>query len=111
RRLLQVSGDADYGINERRCGGDPQCCANSRLQIEMLRIDPDGGESGEHAPRPAADRRGQYAFEPKFKSLHELNHRYKRLLVKRGDGVVEEPVCPVFVVALFPALAVVKLAL
>ena len=109
-RFLQIRGHADHGINERRGGGDAQRRANSRLQIEMLGIDADSGESGEHAACAAADRGSQYAFEPKFKSLHELNHRYKRLLVKRRDGVVHDVEGPVFVSALFPALASVELA-
>src|SRR5258707_1183014 len=76
----------------------------------MLRIDSDGRESGEDSAGSAADGRGQNAFEPKFKSIHKLNHRDKGLFVERWDGIVQDLKRPVFAAALFPALAVVQSA-
>src|SRR5260370_20954355 len=67
--------------------------------MEVLRIDSDGGKTCENAPSGAADRRSQDTFEPEFKSLHELNHRNKRLFVKGRDGIVQDVKSPLFVVA------------
>src|SRR5713101_4433508 len=55
RRLLQVGCDADYCINQRGGYADAKCGADSRLQIEVLGIDADGCESGEHPACSAAN--------------------------------------------------------
>src|SRR3989442_3043466 len=71
-RFLQIRGDADDGVDERGGRGDLECCSNSRLKIEMLRVNADGRKAGEHTAGSAADGRGEDALEPNFDSLHIL---------------------------------------
>src|SRR5260370_42476179 len=101
-------GGGGGGRDEGGGGRNADGWADAGLEIEVVGIDSRGRESGEDSAGSAADRRRQYAFEPKFKSFHELDHRYKGLFVERGDGVVQNVKGPVFVVALFPALAAVQ---
>lgn len=58
-RLLEIGGNADNGVDERGSNGDAKCRADSCLQVEMLWIDADRSEPGEHTAGPAANGGGK----------------------------------------------------
>jgi hypothetical protein len=67
---LKISGDPDDRIDRCGRGGDAQRRSNSRLQIEMLRINPDRGETGKYAAGAAADGSGTDSLEPNSQMGH-----------------------------------------
>src|SRR5258708_3262173 len=78
--------------------------------MEGLGIDAHGGKSVEPPASAAANCRSEYAFEPEFKSFHELDHSEKGLFVESRGGVVHDVVGPVFVAAFFTARAFIEAA-
>src|SRR5580704_5733318 len=64
RRLLQISRHSDHPAHKGAHARDRQRRLESRLQIEVLRIDAHGGEAGNHAIGGAGNARGQKALGP-----------------------------------------------
>jgi hypothetical protein len=73
RRLLQVGGDPDYGVDQ--CGGDtdPEGRAGAGLQIEVLRVNAYGGEARKHPSGGTADRGGKQSLKPYFEFSHDAD--------------------------------------
>src|SRR6266403_3073406 len=116
RRFLQISRDADNGVNQRGGSAYAERRSHSRLQVKMLRINSYGRESGEDAAGGAADCRGEQSFEPQLDSCEchmdarsiPLGHCYKGLLVKCRHRVIQNVICPSFVVAIHALFALVQ---
>jgi hypothetical protein len=74
-RFLKIRGNADDRVDKGRSGANAKGGGHSGLQIEMLRIDADGCESGQYAASPAADSGSNQAFQPQFDScdVHVLH--------------------------------------
>src|SRR6266702_1505645 len=64
RRLLQVRSDADDGVDGGSGNGNFERCADAGVQIEVLRINSNGGKAGEHSAGRAGNGRSENSFEP-----------------------------------------------